>query len=366
MAFRGMLEDVPSFAQTLARNLGSGMGRGLEKSGEFAQRMSLRNPQALAGVPEEDLIRAGYSPEDARLFSNLTKGSQTAFTKNMLESRKRQEPSIEDLSEFEESAESQFKEKNQKTGEEKEEKSSTSAIDRKLKNYILSRDKGMTPAERIRAGKERYATGLKPYQEATSKLRNLAREKQNMDMLESLNHSGKLPSGLDRFNVDDAGNLKVPFGASPEAERYVKILNEFSSGARDTFGTRVTNFDLSQFLKRYPTLLNSGEGRRQLLKQMKIVNDINSVYYRNLKNVYDKSGGVRKIDSDVAERFAEELSAPQIEKLVDRFDTISEGTPIPSTRMDREVYGFKRMHEGVEDALGLIPGVSLLKSLLKR
>lgn len=132
------------------------------------------------------------------------------------------------------------------------------------------------------------------------------------------------------MNVDKEGNLKLPFLASADAQRYVKTLNEFSSGAKGTFGARVTNFDLAQYMKRFPTLLNTKEGRRQLLEQMKLVNQLNSVYYKNLKKVYDEAGGVRNIDSDRAEYLAEKLSEPITEQLTQKFKQIGQFSSKPS------------------------------------
>ena len=202
-------------------------------------------------------------------------------------------------------------------------------IKSEIKKYVSSQDKDLLPSEKISRGKERYDTGLKFYQEAGEKLRGLDRDKERLNILEDLSKSQKLPSSLGRLNVDAEGNLRIPFLATPQAERYVKTLNEFSSGAKDTFGSRVTNFDLTQYLKRFPTLLNSPEGRKQLLDQMKIVNQINSVYYKNLKNVYDQAGGVRNIDSDAAERFAEQLSEGKIKELSDKFSRIGQFTSLP-------------------------------------
>jgi hypothetical protein len=55
---------------------------------------------------------------------------------------------------------------------------------------------------------------------------------------------------------------------------------------------------------------------------MKLVYGINSVYYKNLKKVYDMAGGVRNIDSDVAEKYAEEMGRKKISELTAKFDEI--------------------------------------------
>lgn len=302
-----VLPEVPSFGTQFARNLGGGVSRGLD----FASQMALQKQKYM--LPKEDLQRTkealishGISPEDADLYARLTTGGQTQFAKDILEQRKRGEKAVNKIQEREVEPEAE------------------------LEEVLSTQDEGLTPAEKISRGKERYTSGLKIYQEAGTKLRGMTRDKQNLDILNKLNASGKLPKNFGRLNVDKEGNLKFAFLGTPEAQRYQKTLNEFSTGAKDTFGARVTNFDLAQYLKRYPTLLNTEEGRRQLLQQMKIVNDINSVYYKNLKDIYDKAGGVRKVDADVAESLAERKSEKRINDLVQKFDAIGEPTSMPS------------------------------------
>jgi hypothetical protein len=273
-------------------------------------------------TPEHDkirdlLIKEGVEPEEAELYSYLTIGGQTELVKNLLESKERGRGGsfksgvgIGEISE---------------NGPQQKE-----SFDSQFKKHIAQQDLGIKPSEKVSREKERYDTGLKQYQEAGTKLRGMARDKERLDILETLSNSKKLPKDLERLNVDEKGALRFPFLASPESQRFVKTLNEFSSGAKDTFGSRVTNFDLSQYMTRYPTLLNSGEGRRQLIQQMKIVNDINSLYYKNLKDVYDKAGGVRKLDADAAERFAELKSEDKLNSLIDKFNIIGEFPTRPS------------------------------------
>lgn len=202
--------------------------------------------------------------------------------------------------------------------------------DAELNEILSTQDQGLTASERVRRESERFKIGQPIREEAATKLRGFARDRERLGILESLNKSGKLPKDFGLLNVDKEGNLRLPFAASPEAQRYVKTLNEFSAGAKDTFGSRVTNFDLTQFLKRFPTLLNSEEGRRQIAEQMKIVNEINSVYYKNLQDVFSKAGGARKIDADIAEDLAERRSEKTIDELVKKFDEIGQITSLPA------------------------------------
>ena len=330
----------PSTAERFTSAIGKGLEQGQKLYQQHQQNQSLQRltgkdfsglsaefqkifAEKMAKSPDHDrMVKAfesyGFSPEEAEFYSILTQGGQTAVVKDLLEGRKRAGGFSNKL-----------QDNAVQPGESQQEISSEEKTNRELKDVIQSQDIGLTPAEKVTRSNKRFDEGIKQYQDAGTKLRGMTRDKERLDILESLNKSKNLPKELGRLNVNKEGNLRVPFLASPEAQRYVKTLNEFSAGAKDTFGSRVTNFDLQQYLLRYPNLLNSEEGRRQLLQQMKIVNQINSIYYKNLKNVYDKAGGVRNIDSDVAERFAEQISDPQIKELQTKFNEIGNFPTLP-------------------------------------
>lgn len=290
---------------------------------------------------KEALIAKGYTPEDAELYINLTQGGQTAFAKDLLEKSKRSGGMDPFAQQQEEEDEEQGFEEGFKYGSDEEReaeilkketarKNQSKLVTKEIKDFVANQDEGLTPSEKVRRSSERYKTGLPVYQEAHKKERALRANDRRFDEMTSLNKSKKLPEGLERLNIDWDGNLILPSQASPEAQRYVKILNEFSENAKDSYGSRVTNFDLQQFFKRYPTLLNSEEGRKQLLDHMKIVNDIDAVYYKNLQKVYKDAGGARNIDADVAQEFAERMSEPKVEKLTQKLKDVGTFSSLPS------------------------------------
>lgn len=357
--------SAPQRRPSFSERLGVGVGRGIEGAEQMIQQHQLtKNHPELAGLPPEfqkmgyesklrqgefakkfaqeqefegkdyDVISGTFGKKFADIWKAAPVGGRTKLLQHAIDAHQRGvnlENVLEDMTEKVNENETpldssiEIIEENQP-----QENSKKTNFDKEISDYLKKQDEGLVPSEKVARGKERFDTGLKQYQEAGTKLRSMTRDKERIGILEQLNKSKKLPSDLGRANVDQEGNLRAPFAASPESERYVKTLNEFSQGAKDTFGSRVTNFDLSQYLKRFPTLLNSEEGRRQLLDQMKIVNQINSVYYKNLKNVYDKAGGVRNIDADVAERFAEKLSENQVQELGEKFKQIGQFSSKPS------------------------------------
>jgi hypothetical protein len=273
--------------------------------------MQLQKNREIGRSVYDSLVKSGYPEETAKIWQNQMENAPTGGQTDVIRQ-------VNDLI------------RRSKAGKGIIGDGSDSEEDDELQNIISKQDEGLTPAEKVKRESERFKIGQPVREEAATKLRGFARDKERLAILESLNKSGKLPKDFGLLNVDKEGNLRLPFAASPEAQRFVKTLNEFSTGAKDTFGSRVTNFDLTQFLKRFPTLLNSEEGRRQIAEQMKIVNEINSVYYKNLQDVFSKSGGARRIDSDIAQDLAERRSEKTIDELVKKFDEIGQFSSQPA------------------------------------
>ncbi len=172
--------------------------------------------------------------------------------------------------------------------------------------------------EKVSGRKEesRYKANLPLYQAAQKKLQSAELEDASIKRLMTLNEGGNLPEGIGRWNVSfKDGELLVPFASHPDAQAFVKTINDFTVKAKDSFGARVTNFELERFMKRLPGLLNSEEGRRVILRQMEIITELNVMKDRGIIDVFDAKGGLRNIDYDRATTLAKKQNKPQIEKL---------------------------------------------------
>jgi len=181
------------------------------------------------------------------------------------------------------------------------------------KTQDTSKTPGYTPKEEVGLGKERYAKNLPLYQERQTKVKSLEDEQTALGILEELSPQ---ISGLTRLNLNpQSGELIIPALASPEAQRYIKTINDFTTKAKDSYGSRVTNFDLTQFMKRLPTLANTEEGRKEIIEQMRTLNSINMAREQALINYVDEQGGVRNVDWDRAEREADKRSKNIVDEL---------------------------------------------------
>jgi len=131
--------------------------------------------------------------------------------------------------------------------------------------------------------------------------------------------ASKLPSAFTAAMVD----LEGPSGLSkiartqisPEAQEVIKLVVNQLRGARETFGARVTNFEADKFLLGLPGLLNTPEGRKAILRDLRIVNKINQIHDQGIIEAFNQAGGTGAITYSQAARLAEKKYAPQIEQL---------------------------------------------------
>lgn len=139
-----------------------------------------------------------------------------------------------------------------------------------------------------------------------------------LKQLKNLNERKNLPESIGRLNVNPkTGELILPAAASAETQLYVKTINDWVTQAKNSFGARVTNFDLIAFMRRLPTLANSEEGRRVIIEQMQVINDLNKLHSDSLAKVYRKYGE-DKISPLQADTVARDLKKKDMDLLVQR------------------------------------------------
>lgn len=280
-----ILQEQPSFSSEFSQNLGRGISGGIQGALEnFQKQKRMTN---LSNVFEQQ----GYPKDLAQLAAIATTGGQTEILKNLLESRQRG-PFIQ------------------------EEMEATPT------KFVEEEDIGLTPKEKIKREEGRFAKQSEKYGELSEKASKLNQEQMRLQRLQELNEKGNLPKNLGRLNVNlKSGELVVPFAASPDAQEFGKIVNDFLAGAKDTFGARVTNFEVNRFLRRLPSLLNTEEGRRRVLRQMEIINQINDLHNQSVLDQFDQAGGIRKIDFDVATRRGRKKVEDQVKELQKEYVT---------------------------------------------
>lgn len=253
-----------------------------------------------------------FGPTFAKIWKEAPVGGKTELIKTGLEAKARGEDLEASLS---------------PVRQEMEQQEQTPDV---IGEYIfpkLSKEKGITPKELVSIQSQTRKDNMPIFIESQKRLRALAHENDSLNIIDSLNKSNKLP---DKMKLTINSSTGVPYGilevlgtVNPETQRFIKTINDFTTQAKDSYGSRVTNFDLQQFMKRLPTLMNTAEGRRQIVEQMRIVNDLNKTYEESLKTTMQHYG-LDKIPYERAVEIAERNIADKENTLRQRFNQISD------------------------------------------
>lgn len=169
-------------------------------------------------------------------------------------------------------------------------------------------------AKRELNNKKEFISSQKSYNQAKN-------YKSNLKQLHQINENPRFGGRYDRAAL--AVSQKVPFGQallSAPAALWEKNLIEFSKGAKETFGSRVTNFDLETYMKGFPSIFHTKEARTHILKNLEIINELNVLHGKAVQDVVKEAGGLKNISWDEVLLKADELIEDQAEQLLEEYD----------------------------------------------
>lgn len=132
----------------------------------------------------------------------------------------------------------------------------------------------------------------------------LQMEEARYDRLSNLfSDPSKFPSSLTAalFSKDGQINDIAYSQLTPEAQESIKLIIDSTSNIKDTYGARVTNFDLQTYLKKLPSLLNTPEGKMRVLRDLQIMNKLNQLHGSGIQQIFEEAGGTDKIPYSKAE-----------------------------------------------------------------
>ena len=274
---------------------------------ELGQQEKLKQQTKLADKENYEIVKNNFGKDIADLWSVSDQGAKTELVKNALEFKRRGL----DISKL-------FQ----------KEIISEEAPAKIPKDDYSFNFSGLLPKEKLDQKNTLRKENLPIFQEAQKQLRNTEIEQFRLNQLESL--SNKLPEGIGSKLISGinplTGEIIIPELASPETQLYAKIINDFTTSAKDSYGARVTDFDLQQFMKRLPMLSNTKEGRDLIFDYMKKVKEIDTRRNNALIDVYNKykldgisqEDAARAVDDMLADdRLIQE--AQQINKKINAF-----------------------------------------------
>lgn len=163
-------------------------------------------------------------------------------------------------------------------------------------------------ASRFKATKEERKAIIQGKRTAENKLHDLNR-------FEELEKEGKLDTpgyveGLKRAGLD------IPALMNPGSEEFQKIQANFINGAKEAFGGRISNFELESFMKTVPNLVQSPEGRKRVIANLKRIERGKLARYHAYREVLSKNNGIPPYD---LEERVEDLTDKKMEAITNQF-----------------------------------------------
>ena len=170
------------------------------------------------------------------------------------------------------------------------------------------------------------------YKSLTTAANSARKQQEDLDRMIKLVNDGNLNS---RLATSIGNNLKfglkfkvagIPIRApgfnadflykTADTEEFEKLSANFMRGAKEVFGARVTNADLSSFKKMIPTMAQSDEGKKRVIEYFKVFNDSVIARYEAAQEILRENNGKFPVNFNF---LLEERLAPRLDKLYENF-----------------------------------------------
>lgn len=191
-------------------------------------------------------------------------------------------------------------------------------------NMFKSEQERREKQDKLRTDKEKqyFKVNEPKVMELSDTLNKLEMEQSRYDRLGQLfSEPEKFPSALTAalFSKDGQLNDIVYSQLTPEAQEAIKLIIDSTSNIKDTYGARVTNFDLQTYLKKLPGLMNTTEGKMRVLRDLQIMNKLNQLHASGIQDIFDEEGGTDKIPYSTAEKLYKKKYGALERQLRDQF-----------------------------------------------
>lgn len=338
-----ILPEVPGFGKQFAQNLGKGFSTGLDFT---AQMMQERHKQNQRKKLIEGIEGGQSSPQFKEQLGGEQSEQQFLEALPQIEQHLGRELTPKDIDQLWSQAQQlQEHKQGQTRPEDSFEKAKKSALADEGELARIYTAKGKEESkQRFQEKKE-----MEPKIEALqSKVNNLESEAMDFGRLNELfapeNDDDYPPSwAVGLFMKNGELNENILGNLSTNAQEAVKLIANRVTGLKDTFGSQITGFEVRKFMERLPSLLNSAEGRRRVLRDLDIGNEINQLHAQGVLDIIDRYGGAGEISMSKAESIFKKENAKQLKELRQEYinpesGSFSELTPGTARRnRDREV-----------------------------
>lgn len=327
-----ILAANPTFGSKLGQALGQGSSEGLQQ--QLASFQEQKKQSKLASQLENLGIPGALAGQDPRIIQQYMKMQQQNNLLNLLGNPPRSaspseinnHPGISQKAPLDEEVDNneiisakEFTPEGKEVSQEEVEFSS-------VVNPALGRSKAQERKLQLQETQEVKKRNLAKYDEATTKLEGLKEQRMGLKQLESLSNeigAAQRKGFFDRlfrtyrFDPESGGFTRIGKATStPQEERYIKLLADQTKNIKNDFGSRVTNLDLQVFMRRFPDLMMTAEGRKEILGTLNDYNKAKQIYNKEMKRQIKITKG--KADPYELEEAVEKNIKPQIKEIKKR------------------------------------------------
>lgn len=172
------------------------------------------------------------------------------------------------------------------------------------------------------------------YDEITKEAKAARDNNKRLSRMEELVNRGRLTpaiigSALDVLSHGIGGYVKIDLHAltDPDSQEFRKLSNDFVKSAKDIFGARLTQGEVNTFLTTVPSLIQTDEGKRRVITNMRSFNEAALARKKVADEVIKENGGRRPANFEM---IVEERLSPVLDALADAFKRGSSTEEKPS------------------------------------
>jgi len=203
------------------------------------------------------------------------------------------------------------------------------AIEKKPEWPVIPPPPETTASEREKFRSKNQTENNKILKETKGKLKTHENALIRYNTIDQLNNTHKLPDGVARLLVNPQTGEVHPeaqlFGlVNKETQQFAKTIRDFLVDAKNYFGARVTNFDVGAFNARLPGLLNTEDGRRLIVQQMKLMEELEIVREKELDQAL-KHYGRNATYSDI-QKVVDEKIIDKEAKLIEKVNNVNKAS----------------------------------------
>jgi hypothetical protein len=213
---------------------------------------------------------------------------------------------------------------------------------RKTAAERITNTEGLTPAQQLQREKmlvhqkehedvetrEKFKFSKKYKEDISSKAAAARENNMRLDRMKTLNNKDQLMHPLLYTGLKGVG-LDIEALQNPDTIEFNKLTNDFQKNARAIFGSRVTNFELAQFMRTIPTLSQTKEGRDRIIRNLKLFNKAVLVTKEAMDDILKEHNNVPPYDLDT---LVDRRIGSQLEKISHQFSSGAKEADFKSIR----------------------------------